>query len=172
MAITVQLRVVGIYYNRPITFEVEPGTTPTVFSVMKAARDQFPISSPEGFDFVSTASTNPSMEVIRHNFSGSYDFDGNGVTTDPVDGPTLRGRSRSAGTYELGEQAIRGGLVGWQYYVVRGNTVVSTTPASRGFQSFAKFEVQDGDKVIWRLVAIATENTEELSRYDRIAKKS
>jgi hypothetical protein len=166
MKLTVQLRVVGIYFNTPITFE---SANPTIASLMYEASKQLPIDLPGGFAYTSTLSTDPSVVSVSHNYSGRFDFDGNGSSSDPVDGPTLRGITLPAGIYELKEQSIADGLVGWQYYVVRDNQVVSTTPASRGFLSYAKFLLQDGDKVIWRLVGIAKAPVKKTSRYERLA---
>ena len=166
MKLTVQLRVVGIYFNTPITFE---SASPSIASLMYEASKQFPIDLPGGFAYTSTKSTDPSVVSISHNFNGRFDYDGNGSTADSVDGLTLAGETLKAGIYELIEQSIAGGLVGWQYYVIRGKDVVSTTPPSRGFQSYSKFILQDGDKVIWRLVGIAKTPVKRTSRYERIA---
>ncbi len=162
----VQLRIVGIYFNRPIQFESDD---PTIFTVLQEAQKQFPLYSPGGFQFVSTTSTKPSIVSFAHNYPGKYDFDGNGSIADPVDGPTLSGYIRSPGVYELKEQAIVGGVVGWQYYVIRAGEVVSKTPASRGFDSYAGFKVKDGDMVLWRLVAIGTEPGRYRSLTQRLA---
>jgi hypothetical protein len=164
----VQLRAVGIYFNRPIEFQNDNNDA-TVFTVLDEAQKQFPLSMPGGFQFVSTTSTNPSVVSLAHNFPGKYDFDGNGSVADPVDGATLSGYKRAPGIYELKEQSIVGGVVGWQYYVVRGGVVVSATPASRGFQSYASFPVSNGDLVIWRLVAIGTEPSKYRSLTERLA---
>lgn len=161
----VQLRAVGIYFNRPIDFQNE---NPTVFTVLDEAQKQFPLYTPGGFQFVSTTSTKPSVLSLAHNFPGKYDFDGNGSVSDPVDGATLSGYNRTPGIYELKEQKIVGGVIGWQYYVVRAGSVVSATPASRGFQSYASFPVMDGDLVIWRLVAIGTEPSKYRSLTERL----
>lgn len=163
----VQLRIVGIYFNRPIEFQ--EGADTTVFTVLHEAQKQFPLSTPGGFQFVSTTSTSPSIVSLAHNFPGKYDFDGNGSILDPVDGTTLSGYKRPAGIYELKEQPIVGGVIGWQYYVVRNGVVVSATPASRGFESYASFPVMNGDLVIWRLVAIGTEPNKYRSLTERLS---
>jgi hypothetical protein len=156
----VKLRIVGVYFNRKITFD--DGGQPakvTIATLLDAARTQFPVSRRGGIDYVATAGTLPSLVSFSHNFPGRYDFDGDGTITGPDDGPTLSGGIRHAGIYTLAEQGIDGGLVGWQHYVVRKGVLVSKTPASRGFQSFATQHIEDGDEVTWRLVAIALRHT-------------
>ena len=74
MKLTVQLRVVGIYFNTPITFEC---ANPTIASLMYEASKQLPIDLPGGFAYTSTLSTDPSVVSVSHNYSGRFDFDGN-----------------------------------------------------------------------------------------------
>jgi hypothetical protein len=160
-----KLRVVGIYFNRVIKFD-DGGNPVTIDTLHNKAMSQFPISRKNGIfftgSFVRTDGTisekgNP-IRTVSHNYSGKYDFNGNGSLKDAVDrdGATLGGYLRPKGIYELSEQLIENGLLAWQYYVMRGGKLVSKTPPERGFNPYEEFTLQDKDEVTWRLVSIAT----------------
>ncbi|MGL4419594.1 MAG: hypothetical protein ACRCZF_02920 [Gemmataceae bacterium] len=83
--------------------------------------------------------------------------------------PSLSGKTRLAGLYQLIELPIPNGVVAWQYYVYREGKSVSqyetTTntgfspaeangPTPPGFEAFDAFELKEQDEVIWRMVAI------------------
>lgn len=82
---------------------------------------------------------------------------------------TLGGNTRPAGIYQLSEIAIPSGVVAWQYYVYRNGKSASQLRPSDGtgyspvkgdggtFTGFDQFELEDGDEVIWRQVAILRE---------------
>lgn len=158
-----QLRVVGVYFNREITFD-DGGTPVTIETLHNEAMRQSPITQKGGIFFTGSfeqpdgSTDNPNqIRTISHNYPGKYDFNGNGALTDIVDGPTLGGKERPAGIYELSEQLIGDGfgLLAWQYYVMRGGVLVSKTPAERKFNPYPSFVLQSGDEVTWRLVSIA-----------------
>jgi hypothetical protein len=172
MAIKVNLRIVGLYFNESV--EVDETTNPTVRDVMdeyiKNNREiakpggleygRFPIN---GRDFVTT---------LTYHFPGLYNFEPDGVLTVPKDGTSLGGLTRAAGIYTLSESLedqfsdTKVGLV-WQYYVVsETGEVKSKTPESRGFNGFGEQlpplvaggppqPLAAQDTIIWRLVAIA-----------------
>lgn len=167
--LTVKLRVVGIYFNREIKFE--GGANPTILTLLEAAKNQFPINRRGGIDYIPTRTSPPSLVCISHNYPGRYDYDGDGSIDGPQDGLTLSGNHRMAGIYSLAEQAIEGGVIGWQHYVVRDGQLVSKTPPSRGFQSFAVQQIQNGDEVTLRLVAIGLQPTAGSHRQLRISAK-
>jgi hypothetical protein len=163
--VNVKLRVVGVYFNRLIKFD-DGGKSVTIETLHNEAMSQFPISRLGGIFFTGsfqdpdgTASSegNP-IRTISHNYSGRFDFDGNGSVKDVVDrqGQTLGGNFRAKGIYELSEQIIENGLLAWQYYVMRGGKLVSKTPPERLFNSYQGFTLKDKDEVTWRLVSIAT----------------
>jgi hypothetical protein len=164
--ITVKLRVVGIYFNRLITFD-DGGKPVTIETLHNAAMLQYPINRVDGIFFTGSFQRpdgildpegNP-IRTVSHNYSGKYDFNGNGFnegSTADRQGETLGGKLRPPGTYELSEQLIENGLLAWQYYVKRGETIVSRTKSSRKFDSYQGFPLQNGDSVTWRLVSIAT----------------
>jgi hypothetical protein len=159
----VKLRVVGIYFNRLIKFD-DGGKAVTIETLHNAAMSQFPISRQNGIFFTgsfeqpdgSESKEGNPIRTVSHNYSGKYDFNGNGSLKDAVDGPTLGGNFRPKGIYELSEQLIENGLLAWQYYVMRGGKLVSKTPPERGFNPYGEFILQDKDEVTWRLVSIAT----------------
>jgi hypothetical protein len=163
--ITVRLRVVGVYFNRRFTFD-DGGKSVTIETLHNEAMSKCPISQPGGIFFTgsfeqpdgSTPITGNPIRTVSHNYSGKYDFNGNGSLEDPVDGPTLGNRNRPEGIYQLSEQLIENGLLAWQYYVMRGKKLVSTTPPERKFNPYAGFTLKDGDEVTWRLVSIATKS--------------
>jgi hypothetical protein len=175
--INLRLRVVGVYFNRRFTFD-DGGKDVTIETLHNEAMSQCPISKPGGIFFTgsfeqpdgSTPATGNPIRTISHNYSGKYDFNGNGSLGDPVDGPTLSGINRSQGIYELSEQIIENGLLAWQYYVNRGGTIVSKTPKERGFNPHQKFILKDKDLVTWRLVSIATRPLPDSTRELRLRK--
>lgn len=124
---------------------------------------KYPISRDGGIFFTgsfeqpdgSIVKPNP-IRTISHKYPGKYDFDGNDSLNDEVDGRTLGDNDRPKGIYELSEQLIENGLLAWQYYVMRDGELVSKTPASRKFNSYQGFVLENNDKVTWRLVSIAT----------------
>lgn len=175
--IQVTLRIVGLYFNAPVTVPVPAGGNVTVKDVMDAyiaagnTIDKvggLAYSVKEDYGQVGTYS---SISSISHHYGGKFDYnaDGNivalpaGQTPTPAapDGPTLVGVLRDPGLYKLEEFAIPGanGVVAWQYYVVAPDgDVKSTTPVSRGINRFddpkAGYTIQTGDTIIWRMVAI------------------
>jgi hypothetical protein len=175
--ITIRLRVVGVYFNRRFTFD-DGGNPVTIETLHNEAMSKYPIIQPGGIFFTgsfeqpdgSTPITGNTIRTVSHNYPGKYDFNGNGSLGDPVDGPTLGGKNRPAGIYELSEQLIENGLLAWQYYVNRGGTIVSRTPKERGFNPYQKFPLEDKDIVTWRLVSIATRPLPESSRELRLRK--
>jgi hypothetical protein len=161
--LNIKLRVVGVYFNRLITFD-DGGKTATIETLHNAAMSQCPISRLGGILFTGSfeqpsgldpKKPNP-IRAVSHNYSGRFDFNGNGSLSDAVDGETLGGNSRPPGIYELSEQLINNGLLAWQYYVRRGGKLVSKTPPERGFNNYQGFVLKDKDEVTWRLVSIAT----------------
>ena len=163
--IAVGLRVVGIYFNRHFEFD-DGGKPVTIETLHNEAMSKCPISKHGGILFTgsfqeadgSVDIENPGnpLRTISHNYSGKFDFNGNGSLKDSVDGKTLSGYSRVKGIYELSEQIIENGLLAWQYYVDRGGEIVSKTTKDRGFNSYEGFVLENDDLVTWRLVSIAT----------------
>jgi hypothetical protein len=161
--VKVKLRVVGVYFNRFIQFD-DGGKPFTIETLHNKAMSQCPISRPGGIFFTGSFQQpdgtiekegNP-LRTVSHNYPGKFDFDGNGSVKDAVDGLTLGMNSRAKGIYQLSEQIIENGLLAWQYYVMRGETLVSKTLSSRGFNSYEGFILKDNDEVTWRLVSIST----------------
>jgi len=170
-----KLRVVGVYFNKFIEFD-DGGNQVTIEDLHNQAMSQFPINRPQGILFTGSftqpdGSTIPNPIVaVSHNYPGKYDFNANNSLTDEVDGPTLGGKDRPAGIYELSEQLIENGLLAWQYYVMRGGELVSKTPPARGFNSYQGFVLENGDEVTWRLVSRATDVVAKSYREQRLMK--
>jgi hypothetical protein len=174
--INLRLRVVGVYFNRRFKFD-DGGKDVTIETLHNEAM-KIPVNKRGGILFTgsfsqpdgSTPGTGNPIRTISHNYSGKYDFNGNGSLEDSVDGPTLGGINRIEGIYELSEQIIENGLLAWQYYVNRGGTIVSRTPKERGFNPYQGFVLKDEDRVTWRLVSIATRPLPESPRELRLRK--
>lgn len=166
----VRLRIAGLYFNRKLTVPApSDGTATTIKTVLDFCKGKYPIGEKNGFSYtpliVPTASGS-SIELIQsmmHNYSGSYDFNGDGKITGAQDnkGLTLGANSRDGGLYALKSQAISDApeirLV-WQYYVRANNgdgiSRSKTLPKDSGFKSYVDFEVKEGDEICWRLVTI------------------
>lgn len=166
----IRLRVAGIYFNRKRNIPPNAdGTAITIKNAMDFFKTQYPIGETNGFDYLPKTEVMPdgtqisSIESISHFFSGAYDFNGDGKITALKDnkGKTLGNNHRDGGLYALKSKTIQTSpkinLV-WQYYVseANGEGVVRsrTTPGDKGFTSFDKFELKDGDELLWRLVTI------------------
>lgn len=166
----VRLRIAGIYYDEKFNLgdltpipaitipdRVPPiGGGPTIFELLEAAYRK-PGKNKEGFVYVFER---------RGDFLSITSL---GVTHKKDLVGSLGNKSRPAGTYQLTEIAIPSGVVAWQYYVYRdgisvsqlvppaGGPVTGFSPAKgngQGFTGFDQFELEDGDEVIWRQVAI------------------
>jgi hypothetical protein len=178
--INLRLRVVGVYFNRRFKFD-DGGKDVTIETLHNEAMSKCPISQRGGIFFTgsfeqpdgSTPATGNPIRTVSHNYSGQYDFNGDGVIKiipDGPDGPTLGNRNRLEGIYELSEQLIENGLLAWQYYVNRGGTIVSRTPKERKFNPYQDFILKNNDLVTWRLVSIATSPLPESDRELRLRK--
>jgi hypothetical protein len=170
METKVRLRIAGIYYDEkfelgalpPVPAIDIPGRTapagPTIFELLEAAVNK-PGKNKENFVYV--------FERRGDHLS----ITSLGVTHRKNIIGTLGGKARPAGTYQLTELPIPGGVVAWQYYVYRDGVSVSQKPNppgivtgyspvkgdGTGFTGFDQFELQAGDEVIWRQVAILRE---------------
>ena len=172
----IKLRIVGIYFNTTVT--IDDTLFPNGISV-KDVLDTYvalhPVTQVGGLaysvkqDFGDpTARPYESVLSFTHHYGGRFDFNGNGVTTDTVDGPTLSGSERDAGFYKLQEGTIPGvvsGVLGWQYYVedgkgLRKSATIRTGTVDKGFDFFGEVpadpakRLAHGDTITWRLVAI------------------
>jgi hypothetical protein len=156
--ITVKLRIVGLYFNEPVEITDRPGLT------VKDVMDEYIRLNPNlhvagGLEY-HVGKKYGNMETIAYNFNGRYNF--NGVQNPRTSGKTLKGEHRSPGIYRLSETLLSTPQVelGWQYYVMsaRGKNK-SKTKSSGGFKNFndpnPDYNIQNGDTIIWRLVAIA-----------------
>lgn len=164
----VRLRIAGLYYDEFFSLDQLPGvpaidipfrTRPqnlTIFELLEAALRK-PGKNKENFVYV--------FERRDEHLS----ITSLGVTHRKSIVGTLGNKSRAAGIYQLTETAIPGGVVAWQYYVYRNGVSVSQLPRKTdapvsgyspakgdgsGFTGFDQFELQEGDEVIWRQVAI------------------
>ena len=176
--IKITLRIVGLYFNKPVHIENKKGLN--VKDVMDKYRAEHPLSQPNGLDYLLTPAYTTEelvLTTIKHNFSGDFDFDASGTTTRPPDGPSLDNVQRKSGIYTLGEDLEdhfpdkRVGLA-WQYYVVSPTgKVKSKTPVSRKFKRFdatpPDYTLENDDTIIWRLVAIARE-PDEAMKYETV----
>jgi hypothetical protein len=164
----VKLRIVGLYFNEPVTITDRIGLT------VKDVMDEYirlhdDINTPGGLKYhtyISSRGTENIGTIIYH-FNGIYNFDGNNTLSTPPDGRSLGDKDRLDGIYQLSENLeeslpdhSKTGLA-WQYYVVSpGGKVKSKTGAARSFKSFGEapdYNIQPDDTIIWRLVAIARE---------------
>ena len=174
--INVKLRIVGLYFNE--TISIEDRVELTVRDVMDEYIRLNPnLSIPGGLEYVrypELPMRDPSRDFVRtisYHFNGNYNFDADRTGVVPPDGNSLGNRPRPAGIYTLSEDLedyfpnIHKAGLAWQYYVVsESGTVKSRTRVKRDFQSFGevvttgfKYNLSQGDTIIWRLVAIARE---------------
>lgn len=155
----IRLRVAGIFYDH--TFQVSQLSrrgdgTITIEQVMDAARAKGNLDY--GFEYRAAALDLPpelfkkSMIKIAHRIREPF--------------RSLGGKHRPAGYYDLTEIKFPGGVVAWQYYVLRGGVSASSSPtgelvsapvqANGGFTPYNEMPVIGGDTIIWRMVAIRT----------------
>jgi hypothetical protein len=167
----VRLRIAGIYYDEVFSLDSLPGTPaidlrgrnvpakPTIFELLEAA-------------FLKPGRNKENFTYVFERRGDHLSITSLGVTHKKNIVGTLGGKSRAAGTYQLTEIGIPGGVVAWQYYVYRAGVSASQLPAAAGssptgyspvkgngtgFTGFDQFELQAGDEVIWRQVAILRE---------------
>lgn len=158
---TIRLRIVGIFFDdNSIPFDPNDSIKEVLDKAVVRSAGRLVYSSDRRFD----SATSTVVETIR----------GFRHTTGLID-PTLGGRARPAGTYELDEQVTVNGasqvVRAWQYYVIRAGAAVSNAsdgasnfdvspvrpnvaPNVPGFTAFTAFKVQDGDEITWRNVSI------------------
>ena len=151
--IKVHLRIVGIYFKKtvlvPITGTRRDVAVQDVLDAYVSENGQ--INQPGGLAYVTQTLSNPERLSI---LSFIYNFEG---------GVALSGINRQPGLYSLTESSLDDNQValGWQYYVIDGQTNVnkSKTRIGEGLMYFAErptgYNLRDGDTVIWRLVTIA-----------------
>lgn len=172
----ITLRIVGLYFNKPVYFDDLTGVTvrdvldeyirlnPDLSKPGGLEYSRFPRNKPTGTDFLKT---------FTYHFEGDYDYNGDGIIVPQPGGPdgtSLGNKKRDEGIYTLSEDFEDNladktvGLI-WQYYVVAPETkdgrgvVKSRTPESRKFNAFGDntspgYTLEDGDTIIWRLIAI------------------
>ena len=186
--IKVKLRIVGLYFNHTVQIEDVPSLT--VRDVLDEYIRLNPnLAVPGGLEyqrFPVFGNPNDFVTTFVYHFNGNYDFDGNNtIIMQPIgpDGNSLGDNKRPAGIYKLAESFEDDGLIAkgvglvWQYYVVSATGLVkSATPVTRKFQGFGEkklelipappivrpqYDFTNGDKIIWRLVAIARQPSSE-----------
>lgn len=157
----IRLRVAGIFYDR--TFELSgmdkrANGTMTIENVMDYARLTTPLDY--GFEYRAAALHKPGRESIKSMIQIAHGIE-EGFKS-------LGGKERQAGVYRLLETPIPAGIVAWQYYVIDINGVTKSTnqpndivspsipPAGSRFTPYDQMNVQGGDTIIWRMVAICT----------------
>ncbi len=167
----VRLRIAGIYYDEVFSLDNLPG--PPAFHIPGRSAP----AGPTIFELLEAAFQKPGRN--KENFTYVFERRGDhlsitslGVTHKKNIVGTLGGKFRAAGTYQLTEIGIPGGVVAWQYYVYRAGISASQLPAAAGapptgyspvkgngagFTGFDQFELKAGDEVIWRQVAILRE---------------
>jgi hypothetical protein len=137
--IKVALEVVGIYFDQNVI--VKPNAS--VLDLMIAAKEQDP-----NFDF-GIKKGSKSMDFISYNHP--VDFKG------PVT-PTIR----AAGLYKISDERPGNPTIVWQSYMVRDGVTLSRNRAIVFSADTAKdYPLQNGDRVIWRALAIQREPTEK-----------
>lgn len=162
--ITVQLRIVGVYFNHPVIIDTEE--VQTVKGVMETYRLLNPdVNVKGGVDFKFTnkgSRDDESLSEVIYNYPGKYSFTGGIMSTN---GETLGGKVRKEGLLRLAEQELtptEGVKVSsvWQYYVIGedGNSRSATKP-NQYFEGYDNVDNQykkfkDGDTIIWRLVVL------------------
>lgn len=158
----IRLRVAGIFYDETWEASAISSGPMTIETVMDYARKNTPLDY--GFEYRAAAlnksfeETKKSMIQIAHRI-------------DDPEFTSLGGKTRLAGVYRLIETPIPAGVVAWQYYVIGRDgfsrssnptseivspPVPEITPERPEFRPYDKMNVQGGDTIIWRMVAICT----------------
>jgi hypothetical protein len=159
----IRLRIVGVFFDKTdLPFEAGATIKDVLDVAVIESRGALVYSSDRRFN-AKSGGINETIKSFRH------------VLADPIN-PTLGGRTRASGTYEIEEEVstVRGSPIvrAWQYYVIRkgkavsnasdGDAVFDVSPVSPtqepnkpGFTPFTSFAVQDKDEIIWRNVSIA-----------------
>lgn len=177
----VRLRIAGIYFDKRYPFDriqekvnalALPGRNnlgvPTILELLETARHMDDLSYV--FERRKTKGGTGFLSIVSL---------GNELAADL--GPSLGGKLRRKGLYQLTETTIPNGVVAWQYYVYRKqedghfktassldisdigpDTAQPFSPADPGsfassrpgFKGFDQFPLQPGDEVIWRMIAI------------------
>jgi hypothetical protein len=160
---TVTLRFVGLFFNKKVVID---DTVSTVQGVMDTyIQDNGNLAKPGGLAYFLEADDQTLKEVLFH-YEGKFDID---VKTPKIEnqGKTLGGKTLKAGVRSLRELRVDDNVVlAWQYYVENEQgTNKSKTKAAEKFKPFgdkeADYEIEDGDTIIWRLVAINLTEEEE-----------
>ncbi|MEO1367442.1 MAG: hypothetical protein AAFX50_09710 [Acidobacteriota bacterium] len=149
--ISVRFRVVGIYFGAPkgttgeITVKVEEN--PTVNDVMVAAAELAgQVGGINGVDSFSYSPFNPERGSGQILTEVSADF------TEPPKGP---GTDPGAGIYRLDQDLERNPQSVLQYYIFDSNFVQKNRENSFiPFSDDPPVPIEDGDLVLWRMVAI------------------
>ncbi len=166
--INVRLRIVGLYFNETVTINNKRNLT--VRDVLdKYIKENPDLSVPGGLEYIRFPLVRNGEDYVKtfnYHFGGDYNYDGDTPNVTVDNGTTIGNNRRDPGIYSLSEDledefsTPNIGLV-WQYYVVADNgdgVVKSKTPPTRGFTPFGAdpdYDIEDGDVIIWRLVAIA-----------------
>ncbi len=161
MALT--LRIVGLFFNKKV--EYNPALV-TVKDVMDAYINagNANLAKPGGLAYMIEANipkTENSLKEISFHYGGKYDIRPLTAAIEG-DGTTLGGKDLSSGVRTLSELRVNDDVIlAWQYYVLDRNRVnKSATRTPRGFTLFGviptppNYTIEDGDTIIWRLVAI------------------
>lgn len=153
----IRLRVAGIFYDQ--TFQVSDLSrrgdgSITIEQVMDAARAKGNLDY--GFEYRAAALGLPPASFKKSMIKIAHRID--------VPFHSLGGKARDAGLYDLLEIKFPGGVVAWQYYVLRDGASASSSPpgelvsapiqAKGGFTPYNEMTVMGGDTIIWRMVAI------------------
>jgi hypothetical protein len=130
MVMSINLRVVGVYFQEDIDLPVTPTTS--IKDVMDAAQTKF-----AGFSY-ETTSRSKTLYVVSNKVSG---------IAQPY---VLRDSDRKRAPPKAGDV-----IQTWQSYIIRdGKPVPAIRVKPDEFPSFEERIVQDRDSVIWRLVSI------------------
>jgi hypothetical protein len=123
---TINLRVVGVYFKEDVVISVTPSTT--IKDVMDEAQRVFP-----GFSYTSSANSD-TLYSVTNKASG---------TPSPY---VLRDSDRKAKTPTPGSE-----FKTWQSYIFRGGLQIGVDGV---FTPFGQRIVEDGDEIVWRLVTV------------------
>lgn len=172
----VRLRVAGIFFdqeffnetdNVPFPSPESPATEVNLLQILQEARR----ITKERFGFIVETRKDLAGNDFKSMVAMSNDLE------QDLD-PSLGKQKRKAGLYVLTETPIQDGVVAWQYYVYRNGKSVSSAkdkdgnstqpfspaapsdfepPLKAGFTSLDQMPIQDGDEIIWRMIAIKRE---------------
>lgn len=135
---TINVRIVGIFYNQSVDLGAGGGTVQNVLDAAVSSSD-----SSKSFGYVPGPGSAASPSAFAAYYSTSFSSPTPGV-----------GKTYPPGVYYLGEDLTGSPYTVWQYYIFdANNTYLNRGKGAISFSDPAA-HVPDGGSVVWRLVSV------------------